>query len=194
MVLRNANAVCSVPYQPALPYHSLRLLNSMTSETVIGAWPTENSLMVCGTLSSRTRKYLRPICGTKLFLLSNTATSTVTRLESVENVAAGGPEFSLGFGVSFDGILGRSPDAGAAAGAVGLVAEGAGELESGDAAGSAALRGRATVSLPTGSGPSCAAKPTRNPAKAVTTMIIFFMTMLPTGRVRPRAASSIVYG
>ena len=170
MVLRKALAVCRVMYQFCPPYHWNSLLNSITSATVTGASPTENSLMVCGTLSSRIRKYLRPICGTKLFLLSKTATSTVTRLVSAENVADAGPPSSFGFGASFEGIFGSSLAAGAAG--AGVVAEGA---ESGAVVGVAAFRGRATVSLPTEIGPSCADKPASRPKNAATATIDLFI-------------------
>src|SRR5580692_2626093 len=95
----------------------------------MGAWPMENSRMVCGTLSSRIRKSFRGSAGTKLFLLSTTATSTVTRLVSAEKVALAGPPSSLGLGASFEGIFGRSVEVAAGAGAgagVAGVEEGAG--------------------------------------------------------------------
>src|ERR1035437_9840313 len=100
--------------------------------------------------------------GTKLFLLSTTATSTVTRLVSAEKVAAGGAISSLDFGASFDGIFGSSPEVEAGAGAetAGAGADDAGGTGDEDDAGAdesaAGFLGRATVSLPTGPGPSCA--------------------------------------
>src|SRR5580692_10204406 len=132
----------------------------------MGAWPMENSRMVCGTLSSRIRKSFRGSAGTKLFLLSTTATSTVTRLVSAEKVALAGPPSSLGLGASFEGIFGRSVEVAAGAGAAGADVSAAG------------LRGRATVSLPTDVGPSCAKRQANRASRIANATISLFITKL----------------
>src|SRR6185312_930578 len=124
---------------------------------VMGAWPMENSLTVCGTLSSRTRKMGRGRLGMKLLLLSITATSTVTRLASDEKVAEPGPASApvFGRGASLEGIFGRFSEGPGWAG-VGVAVVGAGVGVAVGVSLTAGRRGRATVSLPTEPGPSCA--------------------------------------
>ena len=121
------------------------------------------------------RKYLREIEGTKLFLLSTTATSTVTRLVSAENVAPTGPPSSF-FGASLEGILGRSVvEAGADGGGVVAGAVESGEDGAAVEESAADLRGLATVSLPTDMGPSWARRQTNKPSRIENATISLFI-------------------
>src|SRR6202034_441140 len=140
--------------------------------TVIGASPIENWVSVCGTLSSRILKLFRGISGMGLPLLSSTCTSMLTTFVSAWNVASVPVSLPfVAFGLSFDGIGGRSLPESAVL-AAGVDASGAG-VDDG------VFRGLATVWLPCELGPSCAHTPTMRLNAAIPPTIQIFMCVLP---------------